>query len=90
VVWGAAVRRFQDDAEAIGSAHTYDFNCSTDTTASAAGELSYPTITFTNGADMDSWADGEIGVVRIERVGGDAADTLADCCYLWTVRGQES
>src|SRR3990167_11206015 len=47
--WGAAIRRIQDDAEDIDAAHTYDYNDVDDTAASVSGELSYPTIAFTDG-----------------------------------------
>lgn len=76
VVWGVAVRRVQDDAEDVDTSHTYDYNKTTDTCASASGELSYPTVTFTTGADMDSWADGELAMVRVSRFTGDAGDGM--------------
>src|SRR5687767_9824659 len=45
----AAIRRIADDAEDLDTTvHTYDYNASTMTTASAAGELAYDTITFTD------------------------------------------
>src|SRR3990167_1944988 len=54
-VWQAAFRRIQDDAEDVDTtAHTYDYNTVTATAPSAAGENSLDTITFTDGADMDS------------------------------------
>lgn len=81
--WGVAIRRFQDDAEDIDAAHTYDFNDVDDTTASATGELSYPTVTFTDGADMDSWAVGEVAIVRVRRNASHANDTMAGDAQLW-------
>lgn len=86
--WEAAIRRIQDDAEDLDASHTYDFNGVTDTTASAAGELSYPTITFTDGADMDSWAEGELAIVRIRRLPTDAGDTITEDTQLfgWLIR----
>lgn len=74
-VWQAAFRRIADDAEDIDSSHSYSYNGSGAVTApSASGELSYDTITFTDGADMDSLADGEEFILRIRR---DADDTSA-------------
>lgn len=77
VVWGMALRRFEDDAEDVDSSHSYAFNTTTAGAASASGELSYDTITFTDGADMDSVADGERFLLRVERVGGDGSDTMS-------------
>jgi hypothetical protein len=91
VQWGVAIRRVQDDAEDIDGSHTYDYNEVTDTCASASGELSYPTITFTNGADMDSWADGEIAIVRVRREADDATnDTMTGDAELWGIILKES
>lgn len=88
--WGMAIRRIQDDAEDVDVAHTYDFNEVDDTCASASGELSYPTIAFTNGADMDNWADGELAMVRIYRNADHANDTMAGDAELWGVIGRET
>lgn len=85
VVWRAAVRRFADDAEDIDVSHTYDFNqASADTAASASGEPSYPTITFTDGADMDSLVAGEVFILRVGRLPTDAGDTMTGDAELWT------
>src|SRR3990167_5652074 len=80
--WDVAIRAFPDDAEDIDVSHTYDYNTVTDTPASASGEPSYPTVAFTNGADMDSWADGEIAIVRVKRdtsVGGNMTGDAELC-----------
>jgi hypothetical protein len=90
VRWGAAFRAVVDDAEDIDAAHTYDFNYTADTTASLSGEISYPTITFTDGADMDSLAAGQEFVLRITRTPADAADTMTGDAELWGVQGKES
>lgn len=89
VRWGVAIRRVQDDGENIGASHSYDYNTVDVSPASAAGEIKYPTITFTNGADMDSWADGEKAVVRIRRdvsVGGN----MSGNAELWGLQGLET
>lgn len=87
----AAIRRIQDDAEDLDTtAHTYDYNAATLTTASALGEVAYDTIAFTNGVDMDSLAEGELGVLRIRREPADAADTLAGNWLLLAVSGIET
>lgn len=90
VRWGIAIRRFQDDAEDLDASHTYDFNSTDDTAASASGELSMPTITFTDGADMDSWADGEVAIVRVRREANHANDTMTGDAELWGLVGKET
>lgn len=88
--WGIAIRRVQDDAEDIDTAHTYDYNDADDTAASASGELSYPTIAFTDGADMDSWAAGEIAIVRVRRNASHANDNMTGDAELWCLIGKET
>lgn len=84
VIWGAAIRRIADDAEDMDVAHTYDFNdASADTAASASGERSRASITFTNGADMDSLADGETFILRIRRNAAAGGDTMTGDAELW-------
>jgi len=75
VIWQAAFRAIPDDAEDLDTtAHTYVYNTVTATSASAVGEVDYTTITFTDGADSDSVADGGLCFLRIGRdanAGGD-------------------
>ena len=73
---GAAFRRIADDAEDLNSSHSYAYNDSSETTASAAGEVQYSTITFTDGADMDNLAAGEIAILRIRRAPTHGDDDL--------------
>ncbi len=88
--WEIAIRRMNDDAEDIDSSHTYVFNGVSDTAPSASGELSYPTITFTDGADMDSWADGEIAIVRVRRDPAHGDDGMTGYAELWALIGKET
>jgi hypothetical protein len=88
--WGIGIRRVADDAEDIDGSHTYDYNDVDDTTASASGEVSYPTITFTDGADMDSWADGEIAIVRVRRNASHANDNMTGDAELWGIAIRET
>jgi len=88
--WGVAIRRLQDDAEDIDASHTYDFNDVDDTVASASGELSYPTVTLTDGADMDSWAEGELAIVRVRRNASHTNDNMAGDAELWDLSGVET
>jgi len=69
VRWEVAFRRINDDAEEIDATtdHTYAFNGVTAMVPSEIGEVSYDDITFTDGADMDSLAAGEMAILRIYR-----------------------
>lgn len=73
--WGVAFRRIADDAEDVDTSHTYDFNTGGATTASAVGEVDYFDITFTDGADMDSLAVGELFNLRVFRDGDGTSGT---------------
>ena len=88
--WEIGIRRMDDDNEDIDGAHSYDYNGVSDTAASASGELSYPTITFTDGADMDSWADGEVAIVRVHRDYDHGDDGMTGDAELWTISGVET
>ena len=66
--WEIAIRAVPDDAEDLDTtAHTYQYNDVVDTAPSAVGEVGYATITFTDGADMDSVAAGEYFILRLTR-----------------------
>ena len=83
-VWGAAIRAIPDDTEDIETSHTYNFNTVTATAPSVVGEVAYDTITFTDGADMDSLADGERFMLRIQRDADNGSDSLVgDARLLW-------
>jgi hypothetical protein len=81
---GIAIRRLNDDAEDIDTtAHSYSFQEATVAVASAVGEPKYFTIAFTDGAQMDSWAAGELAIVRFRREASDTTnDTAAGDMYL--------
>lgn len=84
VVWGGAIRAIPDDAEDLDTtAHSYDFNEVTDAAPSAVGEIVYPSITFTDGADIDSLAAGQAFILRIRRNADDAADTMTGDARLY-------
>lgn len=62
----AAIRRL-DSGEAYTSSHSYDFNGVSITVPNATGKAVSGDITFTDGADMDSWAVGEPAIIRMQR-----------------------
>lgn len=77
VIWSGAFKSVTEDADDLDSKTFAAQNDSAaDAAASAAGEVTETTITFTDGADMDSLAAGEMGVFRLTRSSADAGDTL--------------
>lgn len=74
----AAFRRVADDTVDLDTtAFTYDYNTTGALTPpSAVGEVAYDTLTFTDGADMDSVAVGEYFILRVGRAPADGNDTL--------------
>jgi hypothetical protein len=89
-VWNVAFRRIADDAEDVDTSHTYDFNAVTATTASAAGEVDYAAITFSDGADMDSLAVGELFVLRVRRDADNGSDNMTGDAYLIAIEVKET
>lgn len=91
-VWSAAFRRVADDAEDLDTtAQTYDYNTTGALTPpSAVGEVAYDTLTFTDGADMDSVAAGEYFILRVKRIYDDANDTLAGDISLHAIEIKET
>lgn len=91
-VLSAAFRRIQDDAEDLDTtAQTYDYNnTGALTPASAAGEVVYDTLAFTDGADMDSVAAGEAFVLRVRRVPTDGNDNMTGDLRLHSVEVRET
>ena len=83
VRWELAIRRMNDDAEDIDDAHAYAYNGVTDTAPDVSGEVSYCAIAFTDGADMDNWADGEVAIIRIYRDHDHEDDDMAGDAELW-------
>lgn len=76
----AAFRRVADDVEDLDTtAQTYDYNEVAATVASAAGEVAYDTLAFTDGADMDSVVAGDYFILRIKRNTSVSSDATGDC-----------
>jgi hypothetical protein len=63
----AAFMSVTDDADDLDTKAFAAANNANPTTASATGEVDYVTITFTDGADMDSVAAGELFYLKITR-----------------------
>jgi hypothetical protein len=83
VVWRAAVRRVNASSEDIDASQTYDFNqASASSAPGTQGQIVVPTIAFTSGSDMDSWAAGELAMVRVSRLPSDAGDNMSGDAHL--------
>lgn len=77
VVWSVAFKSITADADDLDSkAFAAENDSAADATASAAGETTDTPITFTDGADMDSVAAGEMFWLEVHRSSADAGDTL--------------
>jgi hypothetical protein len=88
----AAFRRVADDTEDLDTtAQTYDYNTTGALTPpSAVGEVAYDTLTFTDGADMDSVAVGEYFILRVGRAPADGNDSLVGDLSLHAVEIKET
>lgn len=76
VKWDVGFKSFTDDVDDMDTKVYAAVNTATDATASAAGEFAYTSITFTDGADMDSVAAGEYFRLSVSRDSADGADTM--------------
>lgn len=85
VVWQVAIQAIPDDTRDVDTSHTYVFNTVTATSATVIGEVDYADVTFTNGADMDSLADGELAIVRVGRDANVGGDTMTGDAELLAV-----
>ena len=88
--WSLAWERHQDDlfdldADGFATAKTVDA-----TAPSAAGEVSYDTIAFTDGAEIDSIAVGESGRLRLIRDAAHANDDMAAGAELHRIEIKET
>lgn len=77
-IFEAAIRRINTGTEDLGASHAYDYNSVTVTIPAGPPNAGIPmagSISFTDGADMDSLASGEAFILRFRRNGGTATDT---------------
>jgi len=88
--WAAAVRRIADDAEDVDPSHTYVYTAVDATAPDVLGEVDYVTINLTSGANMDSWVEGELAIIRVTREAAHANDTMTGDAELWGIVGVES
>lgn len=90
VVWNVAFKSISDDADDLDTKAFAAVNAVTKTTATASGEVAYTTITFTDGADMDSVTAGEYYRMIVTRDANNGSDTMAGDAELVFVEIQET
>jgi hypothetical protein len=77
VLWEAALKSVTDDADDLDTKASAAANAaSAATTTNLSGEVKYTTVTFTDGADMDSVAAGEYFQFTLTRNADGAGDTM--------------
>lgn len=77
VIWSLAFKSVTADVDDLDSkAFAAENDSAADATASAAGEITETTITFTDGADMDSVAAGEMFMLDLHRSSAAGGDTM--------------
>lgn len=91
-VWEAGFKSVSDDADDLDSKSFAANNFVQDGEASASGEVAYASITFTDGADMDSVAANEYFRLRVTRDanGTNGTDDLTDDAELVFVAIKET
>ena len=90
VRWEIGLARIADDALDMNSDQAYAFNGVSDTVPSVVGEVSYAAITFTDGADMDSLAAGEMAILRVYRDHDHADDNATGDAELQLIKIKET
>lgn len=76
VIWAMAFKSFSDGADNVASKAFAAPNTGTGTTNATARNINYDTITFTDGADMDSVAAGEYFAIEFSRNSSAGGDTM--------------
>jgi len=90
VVWNLAFERLQDEVDNFDSDSIASVQAVTSAAPSTAGLIQYATISFTNGAQMDSVAAGEMFRMRLSRDADNASDTMTGDAYFAFVNLKET
>lgn len=77
VIWDVSFERIGDGQQDIDSDGFAAVNSVTDTAPGTDGFVTIANVTFTDGADMDSIAAGELFRIKLTRDANNASDTLA-------------
>ena len=91
VLWEFSLKSVSDDADDLDTKASAAANAaSAAPTASPSGEVKYTTVTFTDGADMDSVAAGEYFQCTLTRNADGAGDTMTGDAELVFVEIRET
>lgn len=90
IVWTAAFERIGDEVQDIDSEGFADANAVTDAVPSVSGKVGVASITFTDGADMDSVAVGEAFRLKVTRDADNASDTASGDAELLAIEIKET
>jgi len=90
VRWEAGIARIADDVLDMNSDQAYAYNGVSAIVPSVVGEVSYDDITFTDGADMDSLAAGEMAILRVYRDHDHADDNATGDAELQMITIKET
>jgi len=90
IVWHATFERIGDEVQDIDSDDFAEANTDTDAVPSVSGKVGVASITFTDGADMDSIAAGEAFRLKATRDADNASDTTAGDAELLRIEIKET
>lgn len=89
VVWAAAIESTTPDGDSLNTDNFAADNTVTDAAPASANNSVTAAITFTDGADMDSLAAGEMYRVRLTRDADNASDTMSGDAEVYAVYVRE-
>ena len=89
-IWDAAFERIGDGQQDIDSDGFAAVNSVTDAAPGTSGFVTIASVAFTDGADMDSVAVGELARIAITRDADNASDTMAGDAELHAIEIRET
>lgn len=89
-VWQAAFERHQDDVDDLDGDSFASGKAVTSSAPSGAGREVYDEIAFSDGAEIDSIANGEDFRLRISRLGDNGSDNMSGYAQLKSVEIRET
>lgn len=90
VVWSVAFERLLAGTDDLDSDSFATANTVTTATNATSGVLTQSSIAFTNGAQIDSLAAGDVVRLQVSRLGANGSDTLTDIAQLFMIEIKET
>ena len=90
VIWDVSFERIGDGQQDVDSDGFAAVNSVTDAAPGTDGHVTIANVTFTDGADMDSVAVGELFRLKITRDADNASDTMAADAELHAIELKET